>query len=49
MDKTEVIAALRLALHALNSAPRFRVPGAKDSYSVCSEIERVLRAMGEQP
>jgi len=49
VDKTEVIAALRLALRALNSAPCFRVPGAEDSYRVCSEIERVLRAMGEQP
>jgi hypothetical protein len=49
VDKAEVIAVLRLALRALNSAPCFRVPGAENSYKVCSEIERVLRAMEVLP
>ncbi len=45
MDKNEVIAVLRLALRALNTAPCFRVPGAENSYKVCSEIEQVLRKL----
>ncbi len=36
------VATLKLALEALNSAPRFRTPGA-DSYSVASAIETALK------
>jgi len=39
----ELLSAVQLALRALNVAPRFEVPGAGDSYEVCSELERVLR------
>jgi hypothetical protein len=39
----ELLGAVQLALRALNVAPRFKVPGAGDSYEVCSELERVLR------
>jgi hypothetical protein len=39
----ELLDAAQLALRALNVAPRFKVPGAGDSYEVCSELERVLR------
>jgi hypothetical protein len=39
----ELLNAVRFALRALNVAPRFKVPGAGDSYEVCSELERVLR------
>jgi hypothetical protein len=39
----ELLGAVQLALRALNVAPRFKVPGAGDSYEVCSQLERVLR------
>jgi hypothetical protein len=39
----ELLDVAQLALRALNVAPRFKVPGAGDSYEVCSELERVLR------
>lgn len=43
----ELVRAIELALRALDSAPRFTVYGApaefRDSYQVCSELERVLR------
>lgn len=41
----ELLNVAQLALRALNSAPRFPVPGAADSYAICSEIERVLRKL----
>ena len=48
----EFVEALKLALNALNCAPRFVVPGApeglRDSYRICSHIEQVLKlAKGE--
>ena len=44
-DIRELRQALKLALLALNTTPRFLVPGAPqgDSYQICSELERVLR------
>lgn len=43
----ELRRALELALFALNTTPRFTVPGAPDrfgdSYRICAELERVLR------
>lgn len=41
-------ATLRLALRALNTAPRFRVE-ATDSYKIASAIEQALRDAGLSP
>jgi len=43
----ELLDVAQFALRALNVAPRFKVPGAGDSYEICSEIERVLRKVKE--
>ena len=42
------VAALKLALDALNTAPRFRV-GDKDSYKIASAIHAALRQAGVNP
>jgi hypothetical protein len=41
-----LIDACKLALRALNTAPRFRV-GDTDSYAIASRIEEVLQSAGE--
>jgi hypothetical protein len=40
-----LVEAVKLALHALNQAPRFAVrhPAYRDSYQVCAALEAVLR------
>jgi hypothetical protein len=43
-----LIDACRLALLALNTAPRFRV-GDTDSYAIASRIEGAIRNAGEKP
>jgi hypothetical protein len=44
----EFIAALKLALQALNTAPRYRVDDT-DSYRIASAIEAALRQAGVNP
>lgn len=44
----EMLDALRLALRALNTAPRFRVHET-DSYAIARKIETVLRKHGIDP
>ena len=43
-----LIGALRLALFALNIAPRFKA-GLTDSYRIAAQIERALSDAGEPP
>lgn len=42
----EMIAMLKAALQALNTAPRFGVHGHRDSYAIASGIEAVLDKAG---
>lgn len=43
-----LLGALRLALFALNIAPRFKT-GLTDSYRIAAQIERALFDVGESP
>ncbi|HXM33719.1 MAG TPA: hypothetical protein VN920_00895 [Pyrinomonadaceae bacterium] len=43
-----LLGALRLALFALNIAPRFKA-GLTDSYRIAAQIEQALSNVGESP
>lgn len=51
MGNDSLVAALRLAQTALNTAPRFKIPTLprehNDSYKVAAIVDKALRELGE--